>query len=111
MSILVSAMLLGVSGLAIWLYVRIPGLRPATLLRAAVHVGISFGLFTLLPYVESLPLWRFSSAVSVIGFLVGIAIPTLSYVLFSWLGLMARLHDMADSMPRGGHRVPQGAKT
>jgi len=109
MSILVPAIFLGQSGVAIWLYVRFPRLRPATLLRAAVHVGISFGLVSLLPLVESLPVWQFPAALSVVAFVLGVLIPTVSYVLFSWLGLVARLHDLADSTPRGGHRVPQSA--
>jgi hypothetical protein len=109
MSILVPAIFLGQGVVAIWLYVRFPRLRPATLLRAAVHVGISFGLVSLLPLVESLPVWQFPAALSVVAFVLGVLIPTVSYVLFSWLGLVARLHDLADSTPRGGHRVPQGA--
>jgi hypothetical protein len=30
-------------------------------------------------------------------------IPGLGYVLLSWIWLMGRIHDIGNSLPRGGH--------
>jgi hypothetical protein len=103
--VLEPATLLGLGTVAVWLYVRYPRLRPRSIMRAMVHVGSSFGLFALLPYVVTPCLQTFGKPLGPILVVAGLLIPTLTYVLFSWLGLMAKLHDLADSTPRGGHPV------
>jgi hypothetical protein len=96
-------MFLGLGVVAIWVYVRYPSLQPATLTRSVAHVAVAFGSFSLLPYALRLcrevlpaPLWAGT-------FVVALLMPTLLYVLLSWLWLMARLHDLGK--PGGGHRI------
>jgi len=98
------AMLIGLGLVAVWTYVNCPRLRPASLMRAFLHVAISFAAFASLP--------------AAIGFLVPLAptpalarylvlallIPTLTYVLLTWVWVLARiLHDLFGGTPRGGH--------
>jgi ABC-type uncharacterized transport system permease subunit len=45
------AMFLGLGAVAVWTYVRFPRLRPGSLLRAAMHVVLSFGAFATLPWL------------------------------------------------------------
>jgi len=79
------AMLIGLGLVAVWAYVNHPRLRPGSLMRAVVHVILSFAGFALLPI------------------LLRVLIPVLTYVLLSWVWLIARiLHDMGGT-PRGGH--------
>jgi hypothetical protein len=97
--------LLGLGAVAVWVWVRCPRLRPGTIRRAMAHVAASFGAFALLPYSISPWLGALGKPLGPALFVVMLLIPTLTYVLFSWLGLMAKLHDLADSTPRGGHTV------
>ena len=108
--ILEPATLVGLGVVAVWLWVRYPRLRPSSLTRAMAHVALSFGLFALLPYLISPSLNTLGKAFGALLFIVLLLVPTLTYVLFSWLGLMAKLHDLADSKPSGGHRVPADAR-
>src|SRR5437763_14621624 len=90
--ILEPATLIGLGAVAVWVYVRYPRLRPRTLTRAIVHVAASCGLFALLPYaigffVEDMP------KPLALRFVVALLIPTLTYTLFTWPGLLAKLHD------------------
>jgi hypothetical protein len=103
--ILEPATLLGLGMVAVWVWVRYPRLRPSSLTRAMVHVASSFCLFTLLPSLINPFLNAVGKPLGPALFVVLLLVPTLTYVLFSWLGLMAKLHDMADSKPRGGHPV------
>jgi hypothetical protein len=100
------AMFLGLGAVAFWLYVRFPRLRPRSILRAAVHVAASFLVFALLPAALSrmLPLlpWYALRPDVVLALLV----PTLTYVLLSWIWLISRvLHDLFGGTPRGGRPV------
>ena len=47
------AMFIGLGAVAVWTHVNYPRLRPGSLLRAIVHVAVSFGAFALLPTVLS----------------------------------------------------------
>ena len=47
------AMLIGLGAVAVWTHVNYPRLRPGSLLRAIVHVAVSFAGFALLPTVLS----------------------------------------------------------
>jgi hypothetical protein len=108
--ILEPATLLAHGLVAVWVWVRYPRLRPSSLMRAMVHVALSFCLFALLPYLISPSLNALGKPLGSFLFVVLLLVPTLTYVLFSWLGLMAKLHDLADSKPSGGHRVPADAR-
>jgi len=109
MQALEAATFVGLGAVAVWLYVRCPGLRPRTLVRAALHVGVSFTLFDIVPAGLHLCLLLPPPA-SVILFVTGMLLPTLLYVLLSWLWLIARLHDLGSSTPRGGHPVAASAR-
>lgn len=104
------AMFLGLGAVALWTYVRFPRLRPGSLVRAAVHVAVSFCAFALLPLALGLLLPLASSHAQALGIaLVGL-IPTLAYLLLSWVWLVARIvHDLFGGTPRGGH--PASSKT
>ena len=103
-------MFIGLGGVALWLYIRYPCLRPRTLIGAALHVAVSFTLFALLPLGLRACRYVLPGRVWAATFVVGLLMPALCYVLLSWLWLIARLHDLGDSTPRGGHRV-RGAQS
>jgi len=100
-----AATFLGLGAVAIWFHVRYPRLRPRTLVRAMVHVGLSFALFDLAPAGLHVCLLLPPPA-SVAAFVAVVLLPTLFYVLVSWLWLIAWLHDLGSSTPRGGHPAP-----
>jgi len=99
-----AATFLGLGTVAVWLHVRYPGLRPRTVVRAAIHVGVSFALFDLCPDGLRLCLLLPAPA-SVAIFVTVMLLPALLYVLLSWLWLIARIYELGDSTPRGGHPV------
>jgi hypothetical protein len=104
------AMFIGLGLVAVWAHLRYPRLRPGSLVRAVVHVALSFVAFALLPGVLSILLPVMSSRE--LGRLVVLLllIPSLTYVLLSWVWLLARiLHDFSGGTPRGGH--PVGSKS
>jgi hypothetical protein len=107
--ILEPATLTGLGVVALWLYVRFPRLRPRTIKHAMAHVAVSFGLFALLPYVVDIFTASLPKVVAILVFFVLVMLPVLTYVLFSWIALIAKIHELADSTPRGGHRVPERA--
>jgi hypothetical protein len=99
-------MFIGLGLVAVWAYVRYPRLRPCSLVRAAVHVAVSFAVFALLPATLSLLLPVISSNTLAPYVVVALLIPSLTYVLLSWVWLIARvLDDLFGSAPRGGHPV------
>ena len=99
--------ILGSIGLvAVWAYVRYPRLRPGSLVRAAVHVALSFLAFAVLPTTLRLLLPVVSSHELAPYVVLALLIPSLTYVLLSWVWLLARLvHDLFGGTPRGGHPV------
>jgi hypothetical protein len=99
------AFFLGLGAVAVWIYLRYPRLRPQSLTRAIVHVAISFGLFGLVPYAIGPCTRNLPPSLSLFVVAVGLVVPTLGYVLLSWIWLIARIHDLGNSLPRGGHRV------
>jgi len=103
MRILEPATMLGLGAVALWLYVRFPRLRPKTLLRAGLHLFVSIGLFIALPHVMHTVFALLPAPASAVAFVVFLLMPTLCYVLLSWVWFIARIHDMLDSTPRGGH--------
>jgi hypothetical protein len=85
--------------------VNYPRLRPGSLLRAVVHVLVSYAAFALLPtllgaLVPLLPV-RASQPYVVLVLLI----PSLTYLLLSWVWLIARILQDLLRGPRGGHPV------
>ena len=100
-----SSMFIGLGLVAFWVYVRFPRLRPRSLVLAAVHVAISFGAFALLPTALRFVLPAVPAPSQVPYVVLALLIPTLTYLLVSWVWLLARiLHDLSGG-PRGGHPV------
>ena len=98
------ATLIGLGAVAVWLHVRYPRLRPGSLVRAVAHVAVSFGAFMLLPAALGLLLPLTASHASQVGAALALLVPSLTYVLLSWVWLIARiLHDLLGGSPRGGH--------
>ena len=99
------AMLLGLGVVAVWAYVNYPQLRPRSLMRAIVHVIVSFVGFALLPALLSLLVPFLPSRTSQPYVVLALLIPVLTYLLLSWVWLIARiLHDIGGT-PRGGHPI------
>ena len=99
------AMFIGLGAVAFWFYLRYPRLRPRSLVLAAVHVAFSFGAFALLPLVLGLLLPITVSPRQGVYVVLVLLIPTLTYLLLSWVWLLALiLHDLFGG-PRGGHPV------
>lgn len=98
------AMFIGLGLVAVWLHVRYPRLRPGTLVRAIVHVAVSFAGFSLLPWALGVLLPLLSAHASQVSAAITLLILSLTYVLVSWVWLIARiLHDLLGGTPRGGH--------
>ena len=96
---------IGLGVVAVWFYLRYPRLRPGSLVLAAVHVAVSFGAFALLPMLLGFLLPVVPSPSTVPFVVLGLLIPTLTYLLLSWIWLIARiLHDLFGG-PRGGHPI------
>jgi hypothetical protein len=74
--------------------------------------GVSFLGFALLPVVLG-PLGRLASSHELLPYVVlTLLIPSLTYLLLSWVWLIARvLHDLFGGTPRGGHPHPVGSES
>jgi len=69
-----------------------------------VQVGVAFGAFMLLPTALSLLLPAVPSQMARPYVVLALLILQLTYVLLSWIWLIARiLHDLLGGTPRGGH--------
>lgn len=101
-----SSMFIGLGAVAVWAHLRFPGLRPGSLLRAILHVAISFGAFAALPVALGLLLPLAPSPAQARYIALALLIPTLTWMLLTWVWLLARiLHDLGGRTPRGGHPV------
>jgi hypothetical protein len=97
------AMLVGLGLVAVWTYVNQPQLRPGSLLRAVLHVVVSFCGFASLPLLLGVLLPLLPDAVLRPYVVLALLLPALTYVLLSWVWLIARiLHDVLGGTPRGG---------
>lgn len=99
------ATFLGLAVVAIWAYVRFPKLRPQSLVWAVFHVAVSFIAFSLLPVTLSLLLSLTASHSPRLLLALAVFIPGLTYVLLSWVWLIARIVELLGGTPRGGHPV------
>jgi hypothetical protein len=93
----------GLAAVALWAYVRFPRIRPQSLVRAALHVAISFIGLSLLPELLGVLLPLVQTQTSRVLLAVALLIPALTYVLLSWVWLIARIVDLLGGTPRGGH--------
>ena len=98
-----AAMFIGLGLVAVWAYVRYPRLRPRSLTLAMGHVVVSFAGFALLPTLLSLVLPLVPHLATRLYIVVLLLIPTVTYVLLSWLWLVGRILQDIDGNPRGGH--------
>jgi len=93
----------GATVLAIWVYVCLPRLRPATVGRAVAHIAVSFAAFHLTPFLLN-ACGRILPAPIAAGVAVAIVVvPALSYIYVSWVWLIARIAQNLSRGPRGGH--------
>jgi hypothetical protein len=99
------AMLIGLGAVAGWTHVNYARLRPGSLLRATVRVAVSFAGFALLPMALSVVLPLLPSRSSQLYLALGLLVPTLTYLLLSWVWLIARILQDLGGTPRGGHPV------
>ena len=99
------AMFVGLGLVAVWVYVRYPGLHPRSLVVAVTHVAVSFVGFLLLPAMLGLVLPLIASDSARLILALGLLIPVLTYVLLSWVWLIGRIVEMLGGTPRGGHPV------
>jgi hypothetical protein len=99
-----SAMYLGSFLLAIWVYVRLPILRPRSLFGAVVHIVASLAVFYAAPYLVGAAGRFVPAPYSVALAIAAVVAPSLCYLYASWLWLFARLRDSL-GRPRGGHPV------
>lgn len=99
------AMFIGLGAVAAWTHVNYPRLRPHSLLRAVAHVAISFTGFALLPTVIRFLLPLVPVPPSRPFFVLTLLIAALTYLLLSWVWLIARILQDIGGKPRGGHPV------
>ena len=88
-------MLIGLGAVAIWTHVNYPKLRPASLLRAVLHVGVSFCALALTPTLLGVLHPQLDLALVLL-------FPALTYLLLSWIWLLALIVQMLGGTPRGG---------
>lgn len=96
---------LGTGAVAMWVYLRFPALRPKGLVVAVVHVAVSFFAFGTTPFLVHQGAVALAAPYSIALDMAAIVIPALTYVLLSWIWLIARIHDLGTGGPRGGHLV------
>jgi hypothetical protein len=97
------AMFAGLGAVAVWVHLRYPRLRPGSIVRAVAHIAFSFLGFALVPMTLHLLLPTLPSQALQPYIVLALLIPTLTYVLLSWVWLIARiLHDLFGGKPRGG---------
>jgi hypothetical protein len=99
------AMLIGLGAVAVWFYLRYPRLRPRSLVLSAVHVAVSFVGFALLPSTLNLLVPLLPSHALQPYAVLALLIAVLTYVLLSWVWLIARILQSIGGNPRGGHPV------
>jgi uncharacterized BrkB/YihY/UPF0761 family membrane protein len=97
------ATFLGLAAVVFWVYVRYPQVRPQSLVWAAFHVAVSFFAFSLLPQTLRLVLPLAPSPYLRLVVALALLIPGLTYVLLSWVWLIARIVELLGGTPRGGH--------
>ncbi len=95
-----TAMFIGLSLVAVWAYVRFPRLRPGSLMRAVVHVVVSFVVFALLPATLGLVLPAAPSPGLVPYVVLALLIPSLTYLTRRFL---QEVHRQINERRAPGH--------
>ena len=103
------AMFFGLGAVAVWTHLRFPRLRPGSLVLAALHVAVSFLVFALLPTMLGALLPLVPTHAQADDVALALLIPILTYLLLSWVWLIARVLQEIGGTPRGGH--PASSKT
>lgn len=98
-------MLIGLGAVAVWTHVNYPHLRPGSLFRAVVHVAVSFAGFALLPALLSVVLPHLPSRTAQPYVVLTLLILALTYLLLSWVWLIAQILQDLLRGPHGGHPV------
>lgn len=80
-------------------------LRPSSLIRAVVHVIVAFAGFALLPALLSVLVPLLPSRTSQPYVVLTLLVPGFTYVLLSWIWLIARILQDIGGNPRGGHPI------
>lgn len=104
-SLLMPLSFVGTSLLAIWAYVRFPKLRPQRFGLAVVHVIASFAAFSVAPFLVGASTATLPAPFAAAFAFGAIVVPLLSYVLLSWVWLIARIVQLGTGGPRGGKLV------
>ena len=100
------AMFMRLGAVAVWTCVNYPRLRPSSLIRAVVHViVVAFAGFALLPALLSVLVPLLPSRTSQPSVVLTLLIPGFTYVLLSWIWLIARILQDVGGHPRGGHPI------
>jgi len=97
------AMFIGLGAVAAWTHVNRPGLRPGSLIGAVVHVVVAFTTFAFLPALLRVLVPLLPSHASQPYVVLTLLIPVMTYLLLSWVWLIARILQDIGGSPRGGH--------
>jgi hypothetical protein len=104
-------MFVGLGLVALWIYVRLPALRPRSIARAFAHVVLSFGLMLLLPLALGAFFATLAGRTAVLSFVLGVLMPALCYLLVSWFWLLGCIvGHVTGGTPRGGHPASADAR-
>jgi hypothetical protein len=98
-------MFIGLGAVAVWTHAKYPGLRPGSLLSAIVHVALSYAAFAFLPTVLGVLVPLFPAPSAQPFFALMLLIASFTYLLLSWVWLIARILQDIGGDPRGGHPV------
>jgi putative effector of murein hydrolase LrgA (UPF0299 family) len=98
-----TGMLLGLGAVAVWTRFRFPRLGPASLVRSFVHVAISLCVFVLVPAAVGVLLPLAATRAQAAFIVLGVLVPTLTYLLLSWVWLIEWIVRYLNRGPRGGH--------
>ena len=82
-----------------------PRLRPSSLIRAVVHVIVAFVGFSLLPALLGVLVPLLPSRTTQPYVVLMLVTPVMTYLLLSWIWLIARILQDLGGNPRGGHPV------
>jgi hypothetical protein len=94
--------------LAVWVYVRLPRLRPTGAAGAIGHVAASYAAFHLAPVLVSLVGRVLPAPASIVVAVAAVVVPGLCYLYVSWLWLMTWVARRLWGGPRGGQLARTG---
>jgi hypothetical protein len=95
--------------LAIWVFVRLPRLRPTTFRGAITHIAVAYGAFHLAPYLIPVCAHLAPTPVSVVLAVAGLVLPGLCYMYVSWIWLFGLIAKHLSGRSGGGHLVRSDA--